>query len=615
MARKIKKALLGLLLCVVVGFTPLTVEASDYGIGSVEEFDDLSGDAKYLGSQYRNNYYIDIEETGVMDSGYEMLNNIVNAIFGAIRLLVYFTCVIFYHSMAFDLGSLMSGFVNDIQQSLIDSVFWPLFMVGLAFLTITVIKKFIKRNMVGSLVEFVKVIILVVLTYFFARETGTVLTYTTQIAKEVSLQAMMEIGFSDSNVNMVQSYAAASAGGIWDKMLHEPWLIVEFGDSEPTAEWIEIFMNNEPGSADRKKHVKDYPGPTSSFAMTRGHMRLSFLLLYILPCILKCVILIAVSVIQLALQAVAVFYMLLIPLVLILAMFPDYGFTIFEWWWKKFLESQLGVLLITFVIGFIFRVEEVLYNAASQIGIGWMITMGFEIIIVAVVIKYHREILEVIPKVKDVKAGVDDYVERHRRYDDGYYEDDYDEEYSGGSGSHESRRMRRVSGYGDTRQRRSLSVYDSDKNYDKWEGGDVERPSLRNAPSFDGEMQPEGDYGYSAPDIGMERNIVMEDRDLSGNYGNDFEETIERPHMETSWDDTVPGEDDGYDDVYSLDDYVDDEVYEEEPAHEEIAEEPEVEPVRPRLRIENPETPEKDNVIETGSGRRIETDIKKRMGR
>lgn len=61
-----------LLLCICILLTGIlfpaqTVQASSSAIGDVTEFNNLSGNAKYLGVDYRDNYSLDIVETDISD--------------------------------------------------------------------------------------------------------------------------------------------------------------------------------------------------------------------------------------------------------------------------------------------------------------------------------------------------------------------------------------------------------------------------------------------------------------------------------------------------------------------------------------------------------------------
>lgn len=616
MAQRIKKGLFGLLVCLTTLCVPMQAEASggadvaakvSDAVGTVEEFDGLKGNSKYLGAAYRDNYDIDSEKFGIMDAGEKMLHDIVNCMFGVVWWVVYITCAIFYHAMAFDLGILLSDFINGIQAALIDSVFWPLFGIGMAFVSVTVLKNMLKRNLLGSFLEFAKVLVLILLTFLFATRTEDVLSSTTKIAKEVSLRAMMEIASPDGGIENVQSYAASAAGVIWEEMLHEPWLAIEFGVAEPSAGEVERLLGYKKRTPEREVWIENYAEKDAAFSMERGGERLSMLILYLFPCIFKCLLFIVISLLQIGLQVVAVFYVLLIPIVLILAMFPDYGFSILEAWWRKFLESQMGILLITFAMGLLMRIERLMSSVGGVYG--WFVLQIAECIIEAILLLKHKEVLEAIPKVREIKGKIEDYAYRHRdrMYEYGPYSgSEYYREYSnpeGASGSYGRNRIRSIN---ETETARSLSVYDQHQEADV----EVSRPNLQPVQTYSAEP---GNTAVSRPSRTINDRVngaaaVQEERDLSGStFDSDEAEYDLMPNLEVQREDEESESDVETSEIDFGSDLIPDQT---ESAVPEIAEE------KPRMRLEPPKRNiDNSKVVDIGTRRNIQTDLNKRMGR
>ena len=72
-----------------------------------DELDDLEGDGKYVGSEYRNNYQLDVEKLGVTEVAEKALNALANIVFSVISCLWFLTVAIFYHALSFDLAALL----------------------------------------------------------------------------------------------------------------------------------------------------------------------------------------------------------------------------------------------------------------------------------------------------------------------------------------------------------------------------------------------------------------------------------------------------------------------------------------------------------------------------
>ena len=97
-------------------------------IRQIDDFEGLPGDAKYLGEEYREFYYLDIEKTGMLESGDKILNQIANALFAIVSLLGYLVTAFFYFAMTFDIAGLFAPEIDTIQSALKSSIFDTFFV-------------------------------------------------------------------------------------------------------------------------------------------------------------------------------------------------------------------------------------------------------------------------------------------------------------------------------------------------------------------------------------------------------------------------------------------------------------------------------------------------------
>lgn len=164
----------------------ITAEASS-SIGIDDEFEYLEGDAKYLGQDYRDNYYLDLEKTGILDTGEALLNGIANILFYFIRFLAFLTVAIFYYAMGFDIAGMFAPYIGDIQSALKEGIFEPLFLLAICGTFFIVISKFWKRDITGIVIEFGKVILVAVLAILVVKDSATAMSYVTGITKSISV--------------------------------------------------------------------------------------------------------------------------------------------------------------------------------------------------------------------------------------------------------------------------------------------------------------------------------------------------------------------------------------------------------------------------------------------
>lgn len=347
-------------------------------VGQVDEFNNLEGDAKYLGKDYVDNYYLDIEKTDMFDTGEKMMNGIANALFSFYKTMSKLVCSIFYFAMEFDINDILGTQINGIQKALRNGIFTPLFTLAFSGAAFIMIKRLLKRDVSGVLGEMGKVIVLVVLSCLVVTKSSTVLSYTTKATKEVATGILIdmntEMGIKNTSGT---SYAAEAAGVLWVNLIHEPWKSMEFGKFNPKEEIIESFLSAKPGSDKRKELVEEYEKEhEGTFSKTKGTASIGILLAYFIPFIIKGGLYIIVAVIQLVFQLVALFLMILAPIILLLAMLPGYE-SIVTSWLKKMLETQISILIITFVMALMIKLDMSLYSLIPKIG--WYVCMFLQV--------------------------------------------------------------------------------------------------------------------------------------------------------------------------------------------------------------------------------------------
>ena len=389
--RRILILFLSLLLC--LSLLPAQAHAAD-SVGYIEDFQGIEGETKYIGDRYRSNYYLDIERTGLLEAGDKIINDIANVLFSIIRFFGELVVTVFYFSMDFDLAALFSDQLDSIQAALKVGVFDALIYIGIAFAMWTMLKQLARQNLTGMLSQFAQVIAIIVLSSLVVTHSGTALSYATRITKEVSVTVLMNVN-GQENVS-VSSYAANGSAFIWKNLIHEPWLMLEFGETVPGESDIEQFLTTPPGTPEREALVSDYMDAHSGsgvFAKNQGGSRLGFLFVYLFLFLAKSLVFLFVALFQLGYQVMAVFYVILAPLILILSLFPSMGgLDMVATWLKKILETQIMILIITFILGLILALDSLLYSLAPQLG--WLVVLLLEAVISIFVLLNHKGIFK-----------------------------------------------------------------------------------------------------------------------------------------------------------------------------------------------------------------------------
>ena len=350
--------LMALVICI---FCIPTKTYASSGIMISDELDDLEGDGKYVGSEYRNNYQLDVEKLGVTEVAEKALNALANIVFSVISCLGFLTVAIFYHALSFDLAALLQPQIDSIQLALHDSVFTPLLQVALMGAIVLAITKYARRDFSGLLGQLGKVIFIMVLSLMIVRDSATLLSYATSVTKSVSVSILT--GISGTNVESnINNYSASAAGILWVSLVHEPWKSLEFGEYDYTSEDVEFFLStsSEKERADRVEEMME--GDSGPFAKGRSATRIGQGLIILITMSVKCVVYMLVAIMYIVFQLIAVFFTMMAPLILLLALIPGYDFEILGIWVRKIIETQIGVLIITFLMGVMIMIDGLLYN-------------------------------------------------------------------------------------------------------------------------------------------------------------------------------------------------------------------------------------------------------------
>lgn len=380
------------------------VAASSSAIGEVQEFNNLSGNAKYLGSAYRDNYSLDIEEVEISDGigeylagkTMEGLNALAKVFFFLERLLAYLTVVVFYVSFNLNLVDLFGSQVSVIQQALNDSIFQPLFLMGCAAAFCVLIGRMLRQDLAGALGQIVKVIAIVMMSILVVTKSDTMLSMCNNITKELSLEILVGVNSANGYSDNINAFSGEAAGILWNNMVHQPWLTMEFGYTASDDQVLGL-LSYKPGAEERKDAIA--ADESGSFLVERATERLGFSFLYLIPCIMKCGIYIIIVLIQLVFQLLSIVYLFMAPLVLIVSLFPGYDGLI-GGWLRKILETQISILVLSLIIGILIKFDELIFDWSRSVGFGWMIALTIQIAIAIALFLNRNKLLMAMSTVQ-----------------------------------------------------------------------------------------------------------------------------------------------------------------------------------------------------------------------
>lgn len=389
---KIKKIFLPLLFTCLTLFTAsMPVQAAD-AIGYIKEFEDVAGEGQYVNPKYGDGYILDIEETGLLESGDKFLNDFANVIFSVVRNATQFTTAVFYFAMDFDVAKLFAGQIDFVQKALKETIFDSFFILAFAGAMFLLIKKMARGNMIGVIGELAKIVLIVVLSSLIVTSSSTILSGTTSITKSISVSILS--GLNEKGGINITSYSANASGMLHKTLLHDLWVTLEFDNTNPSQQDVENFLLAGKNSDARTNLVKQYQSShPGSFDKKLGVSRIGYIIIYLIPFLIKAVVFILLAALQLGCQALALLYVLMAPVILLLALIPGFGeLGLITGWFKNIFKTQIDIVMVTFLIGIVVMFDTTIYSLSGALG--WMPVLILETLITVMLVVYREKIFK-----------------------------------------------------------------------------------------------------------------------------------------------------------------------------------------------------------------------------
>lgn len=356
-------------------------------VGIEDQLDGMSGDAKYAGSEYRDNYRLDTEHLGLTEAGSKMMAEFSNGIWLFIYWIAFLGIALFYRAMSLDFAKLLSDQIQTIQAALHESMFQPLFMIAVIGTFAIIVVKYARRDFSGLIGEFGKIFFIMILSVWLVKDSSGLLSGATNITKGLSITVLTEmsrvdVGGETGNIQLgdgTELYAQQASGVLWGNLIHQSWKFLEFGNYKPSDEEVDKFLSTSK-TEEREELVneimQDHP---EVFSKDRIAMRIGQGLIMGILIFIKTIIYVLLGVLQIVLQVIAIVFVLFAPIILFLALIPSYGFDVLGIWVKKIFETQLAVLLITFLMGFMIMISNLINSISNSVG--WLVGLLLEVIL------------------------------------------------------------------------------------------------------------------------------------------------------------------------------------------------------------------------------------------
>lgn len=382
-------------------------------MGEPESFKNLLGEAKYLQSPYRSNYYLDVKSLGLTDLFNKFTNWTANLLWSGVTILTYILLIVFNLGFSMDIADMFKGILDSIMTALKTTIFDEYFLLIVSIAIIYVAISFVRNNLgqVFSRLGYIVIttVIMVVATMYSADIVSGVTTLSKSIGAS-SIVAISDRESTEDNIGQV-------SGELWSNLVHRPWLELEFDGRQGEVENLDVVVDrilSRPGdSEERQKYIDELNKSNQElFKESAGTVRILPSLLILIVNAVKMGVMIVLSIIQIVFQIVTILFVLAFPFMLLLSISPSFGgMSLIANLGNQILGAQVGIVLTSFLLGLMIKLDGLIATYLGGLGTyGWFAITVIQTAIYVGVIWQRKQIFRLLmsmqSKISRSSAGV-----------------------------------------------------------------------------------------------------------------------------------------------------------------------------------------------------------------
>lgn len=398
--KAVKAIFFTVLIYIVMHALSRAAHASILGImGAPDDFNGLSGTAKYLGESYRDNYYLDAVEGSYINQG---INFIANFFWEITVIVTYALILAFNLAFSMDISNLFSEVINSIMTSLKSNIFDTYVLLTISIGLIYILVSFMKKNtaqMFSRLGYMAVAIAIALMTTIYSAQIVSIITQT---SKAIGANSIVSItSENDTEVNL-----AKISGNLWGTLVHQPWLELE-AENKLSASQIEGLLKLSRDSEQREKSVKDiHEDDKSIFAEGAGQTRVVPALVMLLVNGLKMIIMLAIAILQVVFEIATILLVFFLVIVLLLSIVPSTGGArLLGIWAKQILSFQIGIVLTSLLLGFLIKIDELIATYLTGGTYGWFAITILQVCVYVGVIWQRERIFDILKTLQNSFAA------------------------------------------------------------------------------------------------------------------------------------------------------------------------------------------------------------------
>ncbi|WP_416188319.1 TcpH [Clostridium perfringens] len=405
-----------ILATLIIAYNSLTKVAYADGFLSYGNSDDpyksiQEGWGQFIADKYRNNYALDIIDTHSWELIDKAITGLTNIAFSGIVMISWFGVNIFRFCFTNDIAAGFANQLNSVLGSLNNGIFNNFFMIVFMISLFSIVYNLYKKNFSAIGSQILAVTIIYATTAFLSNGAVGFLSKTTEFSKTIGTSAIVAInGKDNNNEGSLEDYSKTVVGTLWGNFVQQPWVMLEFDgkvpltskeDTESTVdknalEYSKKILSEPYGSDKREKALEsiDEKFNKELFSKNGINAKLVSVCVLLVITLIKMIILIAVGMIQIGFQLMSILLILLLPFIMLIAIVPFFGGTnIIKGIARKYLGTQLGIIVSSFVLALLVLVDTVTLTMFQSWGANLIIALLMQCTCWIMVIAFRKQLM------------------------------------------------------------------------------------------------------------------------------------------------------------------------------------------------------------------------------
>ena len=397
---------------IVIAYNCLTKVAYADGFLSYGNSDDpykniQEGWGQFIAEKYRNNYALDVIDMHGWELIDKAINGLTNIVFSGIVMISWFGVNIFRFCFTNDIAAGFANQLNSVLGSLNNGIFNNFFMIVFMISLFSIVYNLYKKNFSAIGSQILAVAIIYATTAFLSNGAVGFLSKTTEFSKTIGTSAIVAInGKDNNNEGSLEDYSKTVVGTLWGNFVQQPWIMLEFDgkvpliknnkDNDDALNYSKEILSEPYGSDEREKALESINEKFNKELFSKNGINtklVSVCVLFVIT-LIKMIILIAVGMIQIGFQLMSILLILLLPFIMLIAIVPFFGGTnIIKGIARKYLGTQLGIIVSSFVLALLVLVDTVTLTMFQSWGANLIIALLMQCTCWIMVIAFRKQLM------------------------------------------------------------------------------------------------------------------------------------------------------------------------------------------------------------------------------